>query len=289
MAKNKNPVIGIIGGRGRMGRLFADFLKEKGLGVLISDIGTELTNKKLVRESDIVIVSVPIDKTIRVIKEVLPYIRRTSAIMDFTSIKEKPVKAMLKGKCEVMGMHPMFGNSNPIPGQTIILCQTKKSKKWSKWIENFLKENHVLVEKMTAREHDKIMNIAQGLIHFAEITFADALRRCKMPIGKLLNYTGKASELKIQLAARILAQDADLYGNIQIENPYALKSLNEYKKSIEELIKIVQKKDLKAFKKYFDKDKKYFGKYKEEAFRDSSILIDRLLELQPRTERKRSA
>lgn len=203
-----------------------------------------------------------------------------SAIMDLTSIKETPVAAMLKGKYEVMGMHPMFGNSNPISGQTIILCPTKKSGKWSKWIEEFFKKNNVKIQKLAPREHDKIMNIAQGLIHFTEITFADALRRCKMPVEELFRYTGKASELKIQLAARILAQDADLYGNIQIENPYALKSLNEYKKSIDELIKIVKNKDSKAFKRYFDKNKKYFGKYKEEAFRDSSILIDKLLELQ---------
>ncbi|MEK7126727.1 MAG: prephenate dehydrogenase/arogenate dehydrogenase family protein, partial [Patescibacteria group bacterium] len=78
-----NPVIGIIGGNGRMGRLFADFFREKGLKVLISDIGTKFTNKKLVQESDIVIISVPIDKTIKVIKEVLPYMKATSAIMDF--------------------------------------------------------------------------------------------------------------------------------------------------------------------------------------------------------------
>ena len=263
-----------------MGRLFADFFREKGLKVLISDIGTKFTNKKLVQESDIVIISVPIDKTIKVIKEVLPYMKATSAIMDFTSIKEAPVKAMLKGKCEVMGMHPMFGNSNPISGQTVILCPTKKSKGWSKWMVDFLKENHVKIEKMTPMEHDKTMNIAQGLIHFTEITFADALRRCKMPVKKLFNYTGKASELKIQLAARIIAQDANLYGSIQIENPYALKSLNEYKKSIDELIKIVKNKDSKAFRRYFDKNKKYFGKYQDEAYRDSSILIDKLLELQ---------
>lgn len=300
-----NPVIGIIGGKGRMGRLFANFFMGKGLKVLISDVGTrsepkglankktfaqrpplpvpqtpKLTNKNLVQGSDIVIVSVPIDKTIKVIKEVLPYMKPASAIMDFTSIKEAPVKAMLKGKCEVMGMHPMFGNSNPIPGQTIILCPTVKSKKWSKWMVDFLKENRVKIEKMTPPEHDKTMNIAQGLIHFAEITFADALRRCKLPIRQLLQYTGKASELKIQLAARIIAQDAGLYGSIQIENPYALKSLNQYKKSIDELIKIVKKKDLKAFKRYFDKNKKYFGKYGDEALRDSSILIDKSLELQ---------
>lgn len=280
MAAKDNPTIGIIGGKGRMGRLFAEFFKDQGTQILISDIGTKLTNQQLAVKSDIVIVSVPIDQTKKVIKEVIKFIRPTAALMDFTSIKEMPVKAMLKGKCEVLGMHPMFGNSNPIPGQTIILCPTKKSGKWAKWIENFFRNNGVKIEKMTPTEHDKIMNIAQGLIHFAEITFADALRRCQLPIKQLLQYTGKASELKIQLAARIIAQDAGLYSNIQIENPYALKSLSEYKKSIDELMKIVKDKDSRAFQNYFDKNKKYFGEYKDEAYNDSSILIDKLLELQ---------
>lgn len=292
-ANNSNPVVGIIGGRGRMGRLFADFFKQGLLGVrpkvLIADIGTRLKNKELAERSDIIIISVPIDKTEKVIAEVLPHIRPDSAIMDFTSIKEMPVRAMLKGKCEVLGMHPMFGNTNPIPGQTVIFCPTKKSGHWSKWMENFLLKNGVRIEKMTPSEHDKTMNIAQGLIHFAEITFADAIRRCRLPIRQLLKYTGKASELKIQLAARIIAQDAGLYGSIQIANPYALKSLREFSKSIEELLKIVAKKDLPGFKKYFEKNRKFYGKYLSEAYGDSSYLIDKLLELKSGYSKKASS
>lgn len=272
-------VIGIIGGKGRMGKLFADFFKDRGLKVLISDRGTRIKNSDLAKKSDIVIVSVPIDKTAQVIKEVLPHIKHGSAIMDFTSVKEMPVQEMLKGKCEVLGLHPMFGNSNPIPGQTVIITKTKKSGKWSRWLEEFLKSSKVKVEKMSAREHDRIMNIAQGLIHFAEITFADALRRNKMPVQKLLKFTGKASELKVQLAARLLDQDAGLYGNIQIANPYALNSLLAYKKSVDDLIKIVQKKDLAGFKKYFLENRKFLGNYTKEAYRDSSYLIDQLLQL----------
>lgn len=262
-----------------MGKLFADFFKDRGLKVLISDRGTRLKNSDLAKKSDIVIVSVPIDKTALVIKEVLPFVKKSGAIMDFTSVKDMPVQEMLKGKCEVLGLHPMFGNSNPIPGQTVILCATEKSGKWSKWLEEFLKSNQVKIEKMSAREHDHTMNIAQGLIHFAEITFADALRRNKMPVQKLLKFTGKASELKVQLAARLLDQDAGLYGNIQIANPYALNSLLAYKKSVDELIKIVQKKDLAGFKKYFLQNRKFLGNYTKEAYRDSSYLIDQLLQL----------
>ena len=284
--KNNTPVIGIIGGLGQMGRLFADYFRTLGIEILISDLGTKLTNKELAKNSNIVIISVPINNTEKVINEVLPHIRKDSAIMDLTSIKEDPVKWMLKGDCEVIGMHPMFGSTNPIPGQTIILCETKKSGAWSKWMENFLRKNGAKIEKLTPKEHDQTMNIAQGLIHFAEITFADSLRRCGMPVEKLFHYTGKASEMKVQLAARLIAQDSGLYGNIQISNPYALKSLKEFKKSVEELIKIVEKKDLKSFKKYFEKNQKFYGKYLKEAYSDSSYLIDRLMELKTVRQKK---
>jgi prephenate dehydrogenase len=132
MNKDKTPIIGIIGGQGRMGHLFHEFFVERGIKVLISDLNTKLKNKELVEKSDITIVSVPIDKTKNVIKEILPYLKKSSAITDFTSVKEMPVKEMLNAKdgVEVFSMHPMFGNSNPIPGQTIILCETKKSGVW---------------------------------------------------------------------------------------------------------------------------------------------------------------
>lgn len=284
--RNNTPVIGIIGGQGQMGRLFADYFRTLGIEILISDLGTKLTNTELAKNSDIVIISVPINHTEKVIKEVLPHIRKDSAIMDLTSIKEEPVKWMLRGNCEVMGMHPMFGSTNPIPGQTIILCHTKKSGTWSRWMENFLRKNGAKIERLTPKEHDQTMNIAQGLIHFAEITFADSIRRCGMPVEKLFHFTGKASEMKVLLAARLIAQDAGLYGNIQISNPYALKSLREFQKSVEELIKIVAKKDLNAFKKYFEKNQKFYGKYLKEAYSDSSYLIDRLMELKTVRQKK---
>ena len=116
-----------------MGHLFSEFFKKHGIKVLLSDINTKLTNTQLAQKSDITIVSVPIDKTKQTIEQIRDHLPNTSALMDLTSVKEMPVKAMLKAKCEVMGMHPMFGNSNPIPGQTIILCPTKKSSHWSKW------------------------------------------------------------------------------------------------------------------------------------------------------------
>jgi prephenate dehydratase/prephenate dehydrogenase len=274
------PVIGIIGGKGRMGKLFASFFIERGIKILVSDIGTKLTSKQLAEKSDITIVSVPIEHTQKVITDVLASIPKGAAIMDFTSVKTPAVKAMLRGKCEVMGIHPMFGNSNPIPGQTVILCPTRKSGKWSKWMKKFLLSNEVKIEEMTPKEHDKTMSLAQALIHFADITFADGLRRTGVKVDDLLKFTGKASELKVQLAARLLEQDEGLYGNMQIQNPYTLKAIKQMKKAVDEYIRIAEKKDIKAFKKLFIKDRTYMGKYGAKAYQESSHLIDRLMEYQ---------
>ncbi|MDD3862013.1 MAG: prephenate dehydratase, partial [Candidatus Gracilibacteria bacterium] len=282
------PSIGIIGGNGRMGKLFADFFRERGLEVLISDLKTKISNKEVAKKSDITIISVPIDKTVEVIKEVLPCMKKGSAITDFTSIKEIPISEMMKAKSvvEVFGMHPMFGNSNPVFGQTVLICPTKKSGKWYKWMKEFLDKNGAITKVMTPKEHDQIMAIAQDLIHFVEITCADGLRLTGLPVKEILPFISKASELKVMSSARILDQDAGLYGNMQMQNPYNLKFLNNYKKTVENLIEIIGKKDLNSFKKYFAKTNKYLGEYAHEAYKDSSFLIDELIESRSRKQYK---
>jgi len=42
MTDNKDITVGIIGGKGKMGRLFANFFRANGLRVIVSDIGTKL-------------------------------------------------------------------------------------------------------------------------------------------------------------------------------------------------------------------------------------------------------
>ncbi|MBP7670768.1 prephenate dehydratase [Candidatus Gracilibacteria bacterium] len=274
-----NPLIGIIGGHGRMGSLFAKFFQDRGVKVLISDRDTKLTNIELAQKADIVIVSVPIDLTEKVIHEILPHLRKESALMDFTSVKVPPLKIMIKAPGEVLGIHPMFGNSNPIPGQTIILCPTKKSGPLSTWIEQFFRDHGAIIEKMTAKEHDKTMALTQSLIHFADIAFADTLRRLKRPPHEILRYTGPASELKVQLAARLIDQDPGLYADIQLQNPDNQKTLAIFAKSINELAQTIRKKQRAQFIDIFNKTKKFLGPYATEAYRESSYLIDKHKEI----------
>ena len=115
--------IGIIGGNGSFGQWLVNFFESLGYEVLISDVGTQLTNEQVVEQSKVVIFSVPISKTVEVIKEMAPFSREGTLWLDITSLKTDAVNAMLKSKASVIGMHPMFKPSSlSMRGQTVVPC-----------------------------------------------------------------------------------------------------------------------------------------------------------------------
>ena len=71
----EKKLIGIIGGKGEMGAYFAEFFERNGFEVIVSDRRTKLTNKELAKKADVVIVSVPIRVTEKVIQEVAPFVK----------------------------------------------------------------------------------------------------------------------------------------------------------------------------------------------------------------------
>jgi prephenate dehydrogenase len=92
----KKNQIGIIGGTGGIGKWFAHFFQKEGFEVHVSGRKTGLALPALTRQCPIIIVSVPIKATVEVIEQVGPLMPEKSLLMDFTSLKEEPVKAMCR-------------------------------------------------------------------------------------------------------------------------------------------------------------------------------------------------
>lgn len=176
----------ILGGTGEMGQWFTRFFKERGYEVTVwgkggkievakkLDVPFALDLEAVIPESDIVIVSVPINATEETIAEIAPKMKAGSLLMDFTSIKVGPVEAMRKfapKDVEILGTHPMFGPTIPtIRGQTVILVPVKGySEKWFPVIRQLFEESGAHVEITTAEEHDRLVSVVQGLTHFAYI------------------------------------------------------------------------------------------------------------------------
>lgn len=273
----KNLTIGIIGGRGTLGKIFRKFFRKHGFKVLISGRNTKLTSIELAKKSDVIIFSVPIDATAKVIREVLPYIRKEQLLMDFTSIKEEPIKEMLRSKASVIGLHPMFGKINSLRGKTIIVVPARPGK-WMKLLVSLFKKGKIRIKITTAEKHDKIMAVLQGLVHFNFMALSATLKEISkennLSINDLLEYGGVIYRMRLGMIARILSQDPDLYADIAMLNKNTKKAFEKYEETAKKLNRVIQKKDKKGFEKLFNDSALFFGRFKGKALKESSYLIE---------------
>ena len=175
-----------------MGGWLARFLLKEGKQVVISGrdqgklreaaerLGVEAaSNQEAVKQSDAVILSVPIDKFEQIVREIAPYTSPQQLIFDITSIKARPVEIMHKyiNKGTVLGMHPMFGpGAEGIAGQRFVLTPTGKAEdETAGRVRKYLEGKGARVEVMSPAEHDEIMAIVLGLSHFIALVSADTL------------------------------------------------------------------------------------------------------------------
>jgi len=266
--------IGIIGGTGKFGQWFRKFFEEQGHKVLIAGRETKLTPVELAKTSDIVIVSVPIKNTVETIEHIAPHVREDALLMDFTSLKQEPVKAMLKSKSEVIGCHPMFGPMvSSIKGQVVVLVKAR-SERWFPWIRQLFENAGAKVKVSTAEEHDRMMAVIQCLVHFNSITFCNALRKMGFDFEESLDFTSPVYKLRLSTIGRILNQNADLYADIAIQNPLSDEILEKYMQATAELKDIISKKDREAFITYFDESANYLQDFKIKAEEETNKIID---------------
>lgn len=272
------PIIGIIGGRGRMGNWFKVFFERLDYKVLISDINTKLSNIELAQKADIVIVSVSIKETIKVIQEVRKWVKKEGLICDITSLKTKQVKAMKKAKSGALGMHPLFGPLvQTLDGQKIIFCKIKNNY-WVEFLREIFTKNGAEIIEVSPEEHDRQMAIVQALIHFTNISLAKTLYSQKITLKSL--FLTSIFRLQSLIIGRILSQSPELYAEIEMENPYFKKILNDFNIEVKSLTKDINNKDFESFIKKFKQASLCLEGFKEIA-QTKSIEILKILEKQP--------
>jgi prephenate dehydrogenase len=256
----KPKIISIIGGNGQMGQKFAREFLSQGYIVLIADVDTQLTNKGVAAKGDIVIVTVPIHTTMDVIDEIVPVMKEGAMLTDFTSVKMLPMKKMKKAHSTVtvVGGHPLFGPTTDFMHQHFIVCH-ERGESYVSWYKEFLESLGLKVLEMPAEEHDKQMATIQCLTHFSTLSLGSALEKMDYDLEKGEKISTPVYLMRLYGVGRILAQDSDLYADMQTYNPYAKEVIQTYKESVDELFQTVKDEDTQEFHDIFEKSKKYFG------------------------------
>ncbi len=231
----KAVTIGIIGGTGGMGRLFEEYFKRCGQRVLIAGRKTELTYGALTKKSDVVILSTPLESAIPIIEEIGPLMTADQLLMDFCSLKEVIVQAMLAhSSAQVIGTHPLFGPfTSSLQRQNIIICPAR-GRDWIDWCNSIFSREGALVTSMDAAEHDRYMAVVQGLTHFITICMGRTLMKLDMQPQRSLQYATPLFRLNLDLIGRLFAQDLELFSSLVNKNNNIYKVLDTFFEVLDE-------------------------------------------------------
>ncbi|SFM85686.1 prephenate dehydrogenase/arogenate dehydrogenase family protein [Thermodesulforhabdus norvegica] len=274
--------VGIIGGLGEMGQFFARLFSKRGYRVLVSDVvlkknhvGTPVSSEEIFQQSDIVLFSVPLHRTVEIIESYAPRFGKDQLVMDVSSLKVQPIKAMLKGVASVVGLHPMFGGSvRNACGQTLVACPVRVDREgWLVVKEQFLREGLKVVE-CSPEHHDRMMAVIQVLFHLCTMLKGRVIREMGIDIEETLRFTSPVYRLEISILGRMFAQNPWLYAAISQLNPHTGEIIDHLLEGLSLFREYYRKGALEKFVEEFRDTATHLGDFCNRAFEESSQLVE---------------
>ncbi len=255
-----NPKVGIVGGTGRMGSWFAEFLENQGLEVMRSGRTTVLRPEKMATKCDVVVISVPIKDTMDVIKKVGPFVCSEGLLVDLTSIKSGAITAMLKhSQAQVVGLHPLFGPKNNADSDTkrIAVCPARGNRGYQ-WVMDITTRGGLEPLVIDPSLHDQFMGIVQGANHFAVIALALCIKDSGYSLDDLLGCSTQTFDQFIKRIRSMLKQSPHLFASLLLDNPYSKSHFNSYVASCQRLATMLNKGQREDFEKLFCSLRQFF-------------------------------
>ncbi len=272
--------IGIIGGTQGMGAFLARVFMDGGYEVETMGIGEGAPASEVAARHDLVIVSVPIDVTVKVIEEIAPHVRKGACLMDITSIKRAPLEAMLAHtgeEVEVVATHPMFGpHGVDFDRQKVVLCRGRGFHGWvrvKKLFESFGAETI----EATAEEHDAQMALIQVLVHEKTMVLGSVLERLKADLGRSLQFASPIYRTELAMIGRMFSQRAELYADILTVNPEAPRLSHVFEQEAAHFARAVAMSDRETVVRRFRQVADFMQDFASWAKKQSDAILDDLV------------
>ncbi|GLS82529.1 bifunctional chorismate mutase/prephenate dehydrogenase [Paraferrimonas haliotis] len=266
------PIV-IVGGHGQLGGLFHQMLTLSGYEVRILDKHDWDQAEAICDNASMVIVSVPISVTESVISR-LPTLADDCILADLTSVKSKPVAAMLAAhKGPVVGLHPMFGpDVGSLAKQLVVVCHGRDSDAYQ-WLLEQIKIWGARLAEADAHQHDEAMQLVQAMRHFSSFVYGYNLYKENADLDVLLQFSSPIYRLELAMVGRLFAQDAELYTDIIFAQEHSHDAIADYLKRYQEALKILQAGDRDQFIATFNEVGKWFGDFAGQFQRESRNML----------------
>jgi chorismate mutase/prephenate dehydrogenase len=254
----------ILGGAGGMGSWLRHFLELVGHHVDVVDpaLGTlpeaegcfatldEIPDEAL-REYAAVFVSVPLASTGDILERVIAR-RPRGLVVEIASIKSHLAGALAAARAqgvEVAALHPMFGpGKSPYEPLTFVLaCQGDAEVERARLV-SLLRHPYTRLVTVPFEHHDRLMGWLLGLAHLSGMLFGAALTRSGLSPEELRACASTTFIRQSSTALSVLAEDPDLYLDIQHLNPHRSEVYAAVGAALHELVALVSEHDREGFR-----------------------------------------
>ena len=257
----------VIGGAGQMGGWLIQHFKALGHSVIASDLRNddlrkmadtldftpENDNITAVLDSNVVIISVPIDQISSVIREISPHMRQNSILCEISSIKQNLPDELIEvseKQIRPLCIHPMFGPGSGTLFRRIVLIPIYDMQSERSLVGTLFPGCHIICA--SAEEHDRAMAFIISLPYFVNMILASVL--IEEDLALLQELSGTTFAVQLMLMGSVMFQSLDLHVALHRENKHVPNILKQFQSRFAKGISLLSN-DFSGFGEFYTKVK----------------------------------
>lgn len=258
----------VIGGAGKMGGWFSEFLASQGFRVAIADPSGTLAGFEHVRDwsrspldYDLIVVATPLAVGNGVLQE-LAVQKPRGVVFDIGSLKtplRQGLQALRDAGCKVTSLHPMFGpDTDLLSGRHVIFIDLGNAEALQTAQDLF---GATMADRavMSLDEHDRLIAYVLGLSHALNIAFFTALAESGEAAPRLAQLSSTTYDAQVDIATRVSTESPELYFEIQSLNEYGRESLEALRAAVDKLWRAVAQGDQATFVRMMQQGREYLA------------------------------
>jgi chorismate mutase/prephenate dehydrogenase len=261
----------VIGGGGKMGLWFVDFLDSQGFEVTVADPVNRAEDFRQVEDwrttednFDVTIIAAPISVSASIIDE-MAVTGRNGLIFDIGSLKsplEPGLRKLADKGLNVTSIHPMFGpDTELLSGRHILFLEVGVPEATRQARQLFASTMARQID-MDISDHDRLIAYVLGLSHALNIAFFTSLAESGENLPRLADLSSTTFDEQLKVAEKVGAESPQLYFEIQRLNPHGLAPLHELAGAVQKIIDLVESGDEAAFVGLMQRGREYLARRK---------------------------
>ena len=197
-------------------------------------------------QPDLLINAVSLHNTIRVFREVDPFLPEDCIIADITSVKNGLKQYYSDCGRRFVSTHPMFGptfaNIKDLSNENAIIIK-ESDQEGIEFFRSFYSSLKLNIYEYSFSDHDETIAYSLSVPFSSSLVFAACMKKQEAP--------GTTFRKHLDIARGVLSEDDYLLSEI-LFNPFTIEQVAKIRTKLASLIKIVEQRDFEGLKEFIN-------------------------------------